>query len=62
MGSVHHYETSGGKRLYRIVYRRPDHSQTTGEASSERPTPSDACAKWGRRKTAVNTSTRPRPG
>ncbi len=29
MGSVHAYETKAGKRLYRIAYRRPDHSQTT---------------------------------
>lgn len=28
MGSVHAYETKAGKRLYRIVYRRPDHKQT----------------------------------
>lgn len=28
MGSVHSYETKAGKRLYRIVYRRPDHKQT----------------------------------
>ncbi len=29
MGSVHPYTTKAGKRLYRIVYRRPDHSQTS---------------------------------
>ena len=29
MGSVHPYETKAGKRLYRIIYRRPDHSQTS---------------------------------
>lgn len=29
MGSVHAYSTKAGKRLYRISYRRPDHSQTT---------------------------------
>lgn len=29
MGSVHAYETKAGKKLYRISYRRPDHSQTT---------------------------------
>lgn len=29
MGSVHSYETKAGKKLYRIVYRRPDHSQTS---------------------------------
>lgn len=28
MGSVHAYETKAGKKLYRIVYRRPDHKQT----------------------------------
>lgn len=28
MGSVHAYETKAGKKLYRIVYRRPDHRQT----------------------------------
>ncbi|MCM3500629.1 site-specific integrase [Microbacterium sp. P26] len=28
MGSVYPYETKAGKKLYRIVYRRPDHSQT----------------------------------
>lgn len=28
MGSVHAYETKSGKKLYRIVYRRPDHKQT----------------------------------
>ncbi|MBY6061601.1 site-specific integrase [Microbacterium esteraromaticum] len=29
MGSVHAYTTKAGKKLYRISYRRPDHSQTT---------------------------------
>lgn len=29
MGSVHAYQTKAGKRLYRIIYRRPDHSQTS---------------------------------
>ncbi|AZS48399.1 tyrosine-type recombinase/integrase [Microbacterium oxydans] len=29
MGSVHPYTTKAGKKLYRISYRRPDHSQTT---------------------------------
>ncbi|MFT4282515.1 tyrosine-type recombinase/integrase [Microbacterium sp.] len=29
MGSVHPYTTKAGKKLYRIVYRRPDHSQTS---------------------------------
>ncbi|TQK19117.1 phage integrase family protein [Microbacterium sp. SLBN-154] len=29
MGSVHPYTTAAGKKLYRISYRRPDHSQTT---------------------------------
>jgi integrase len=29
MGSVHAYQTSSGKRLYRITYRRPDHRQTS---------------------------------
>lgn len=29
MGSIHAYETKAGKKLYRIVYRRPDHSQTS---------------------------------
>lgn len=28
MGSVHAYETKAGRKLYRIVYRRPDHKQT----------------------------------
>ncbi|MEL5990750.1 tyrosine-type recombinase/integrase [Microbacterium phosphatis] len=28
MGSVHAYETKAGKKLYRIVYRRPDNRQT----------------------------------
>ncbi|MDQ1217977.1 tyrosine-type recombinase/integrase [Microbacterium arborescens] len=28
MGSVYSYETKGGKKLYRIVYRRPDNTQT----------------------------------
>lgn len=28
MGSVYAYETKAGERRYRIVYRRPDHSQT----------------------------------
>lgn len=28
MGSVHAYETKAGKKLYRIIYRRPDHKQT----------------------------------
>lgn len=28
MGSVYSYETKAGKKLYRIVYRRPDHKQT----------------------------------
>lgn len=28
MGSVYPYQTKAGKRLYRIVYRRPDNSQT----------------------------------
>ncbi|KJQ54159.1 tyrosine-type recombinase/integrase [Microbacterium sp. SA39] len=28
MGSVYAYETKAGKKLYRIVYRRPDHKQT----------------------------------
>lgn len=28
MGSVHAYETKAGKRLYRIIYRRPDNLQT----------------------------------
>lgn len=29
MGSVHRYETAAGERRYRIIYRRPDHSQTS---------------------------------
>ncbi|GAA5096235.1 site-specific integrase [Microbacterium yannicii] len=29
MGSVHPYTTAGGKKLYRIHYRRPDHRQTS---------------------------------
>ncbi|WP_067194962.1 tyrosine-type recombinase/integrase [Microbacterium sp. XT11] len=29
MGSVHSYTTKAGRKLYRISYRRPDHSQTT---------------------------------
>lgn len=28
MGSVYPYETTAGKKLYRIVYRRPDNTQT----------------------------------
>ena len=28
MGSVHAYETKAGKKLYRIIYRRPDNTQT----------------------------------
>ncbi|MFL0564246.1 tyrosine-type recombinase/integrase [Microbacterium sp. 179-I 1D1 NHS] len=28
MGSIHAYTTASGSRLYRIAYRRPDHSQT----------------------------------
>lgn len=28
MGSIHAYSTASGSRLYRIAYRRPDHSQT----------------------------------
>lgn len=28
MGSVYAYETAAGKKLYRIVYRRPDNTQT----------------------------------
>lgn len=28
MGSIHPYTNAAGKKLYRIVYRRPDHSQT----------------------------------
>lgn len=28
MGSVYSYETKAGRKLYRIVYRRPDHKQT----------------------------------
>lgn len=41
MGSVYPYETKAGKKLYRIVYRRPDHSQTqergfTRKADAER--------------------------
>ncbi|AZS36259.1 hypothetical protein CVS47_00860 [Microbacterium lemovicicum] len=29
MGSVHSYTSTEGKRRYRIIYRRPDHRQTT---------------------------------
>lgn len=29
MGSVYSYETKAGKKLYRIIYRRPDNSQTS---------------------------------
>lgn len=29
MGSVHAYTTKAGEKRYRIVYRRPDHSQTS---------------------------------
>ena len=29
MGSVHPYTTAGGKKFYRIHYRRPDHRQTS---------------------------------
>lgn len=29
MGSVHPYETKSGEKRYRIIYRRPDHSQTS---------------------------------
>lgn len=29
MGSVHPYTNAKGKKLYRIVYRRPDHKQTS---------------------------------
>lgn len=29
MGSVHAYTTAGGRKLYRISYRAPDHSQKT---------------------------------
>lgn len=36
MGSVHAYETKAGKRLYRIVYRRPDHKQTTERGFTRR--------------------------
>lgn len=28
MGSIHAYTTASGSRLYRIAYRKPDHSQT----------------------------------
>lgn len=29
MGSIHPYESAKGAKLYRIVYRRPDHKQTS---------------------------------
>ncbi|WP_308195098.1 hypothetical protein [Microbacterium sp. EYE_77] len=28
MGSIHAYTTASGSRLYRIAYRKPEHSQT----------------------------------
>lgn len=49
MGSVYAYETKAGKKLYRIVYRRPDHSQT-----QERGFPRKADAE--RRLREVETS------
>jgi len=36
MGSVIAYETKAGKRLYRIVYRRPDHKQTSERGFTRR--------------------------
>ncbi|WP_424980891.1 tyrosine-type recombinase/integrase [Microbacterium sp. S308A+] len=36
MGSVHPYETKAGKKLYRIIYRRPDHSQTSERGFTRR--------------------------
>lgn len=36
MGSVYPYATKDGKRLYRIVYRRPDHSQTSERGFTRR--------------------------
>jgi len=36
MGSVHAYETKAGKKLYRIIYRRPDHKQTTERGFTRR--------------------------
>ncbi|REJ06278.1 site-specific integrase [Microbacterium bovistercoris] len=36
MGSVIAYETKAGKRLYRIVYRRPDHRQTSERGFTRR--------------------------
>lgn len=36
MGSVIPYETKAGKKLYRIVYRRPDHKQTSERGFTRR--------------------------
>lgn len=36
MGSIYAYETKAKKRLYRIIYRRPDHSQTSERGFTRR--------------------------
>lgn len=50
MGSVHSYETKAGKKLYRIVYRRPDHKQTQERGFTRRRDAELRLAelRWGR--------------